>query len=106
MPRQPSAVRELRSIRKSFTQLARSFGRLEPLLTAATSPKATSRTPGGPRVRRKPRLNAKRRRSLKLQGQYMGTMRGLPARQKARVKRVRKEKGIRAAIVEAKRLSR
>jgi hypothetical protein len=71
MPRQPSAARELRSIRKSFTQLARSFGRLEPLLAAATSSRATSRTSGGPRLGRKLRLSAKHRQSLKLQGKYM-----------------------------------
>jgi hypothetical protein len=50
-------------------------------------------------------LSAKQRQALKLQGKYMGTMRGLPVRKQARVKRIRKEKGIRAAIAEARRLS-
>jgi hypothetical protein len=107
MPRQPSAAREVRSIRTSFTRLARSFGRLEALLAAAISPKASSRAlGGGPRLRRKPQLSAKQRAALKLQGKYMGTLRGLPARKQARVKRIRKERGIRAAIAEARRLVR
>lgn len=43
--------------------------------------------------------------ALKLQGKYVGTMRGLPPAMRARVKRVRARKGIRAAIAEARRLT-
>jgi len=42
---------------------------------------------------------------LKLQGKYMGTMRGLPPRKIAQVKRMRAEKGIRAAIAAAERMA-
>jgi hypothetical protein len=45
------------------------------------------------------------RRKLKLQGKYMGTMRGLKPRQRARVKKIRAAKGVRAAIAAAKRMA-
>jgi hypothetical protein len=41
---------------------------------------------------------------LKLQGRYVGTMRGLPAAKGVRTKKLRAEKGIRAAIAEARRM--
>jgi hypothetical protein len=52
------------------------------------------------------KLSPARRASLKLQGQYMGYLRGLGVRQKARVKAVRTKKGIRPAIAMAKRFAR
>jgi hypothetical protein len=106
MPRHSVATRELRSIRDSFAQLARSFGRLEPLLAASGSPKAAHETAGETRPRRRPRISAQQRQALKLQGKYMGTMRGLRPRQRAQVKKIRAKKGIRAAIAEARRLGR
>ena len=55
--------------------------------------------------RHKPRLTAAQSAHLKLQGKYMGTMRGLKPRQRAKVKKIRAEKGIRAAIAAARRMA-
>ena len=94
MPRQKAVIaREVRIIRTTFNRLARSFGRIAPLLAAQP----------GPNGRRK--LSAEQRKAMKLQGKYMGTMRGLKPRQRATVKQVRVEKGIRAAIAAARRLA-
>ncbi|MGH7228462.1 MAG: hypothetical protein ACREIH_04530 [Nitrospiraceae bacterium] len=54
---------------------------------------------------RRPRLSAKARASLVLQGRYMGYMRQLKPRQKAQVRRIREGKGVRVAIATAKRIS-
>ncbi len=94
-------AKELRSIRTTFRQLARAFTRLGPVLVNGAATAATEGTP----ARRRPRLTAKQRASLKLQGKYMGTMRGLSARKAAQVKRIRAAKGIRAAIVAAERMA-
>ena len=56
--------------------------------------------------RRKLRLSPARRRSLKLQGSYMGYMRQLKPREKARVKAVKDKKGFPAAIAVARRMVR
>jgi DNA-binding CsgD family transcriptional regulator len=57
------------------------------------------------RPRRKLHLTAARRAALRLQGEYMGTMRGLTRAQKSQVKKIRDTKGIRAAIAAARRLA-
>ena len=74
------------------------------MLTAATVNSSAATSSEKP-ARRKPRLTAEWRRALKLQGQYMGTVRGLKPRQRAQVKKIRAEKGLRAAIKAARRLS-
>jgi hypothetical protein len=75
---------------------------LAPLLQAAASA-----SPGNPSRRgRKLRLSAERRAALRLQGQYMGHLRSLKPRQKARVKALRAAKGIRPAIAFARRLAK
>jgi hypothetical protein len=51
------------------------------------------------------KLSPKRRAALKLQGQYMGYIRNLKPRQKARVKALKAKKGYRPAIALAKRLA-
>jgi len=56
--------------------------------------------------RRKLRLSPARRRTLKLQGSYMGYMRQLKPKQKARVKAVKEKKGFPAAIAAARRMVR
>ena len=104
MPRQSTVPREMWKIRSSFMQIARSFDRLGPMLQAAAVGNAVTTSTERP-ARKKPRLTAEWRRALKLQGQYMGTMRGLKPRQRARVKKIRAEKGIRAAIREARRMA-
>jgi hypothetical protein len=52
------------------------------------------------------RLTAARRAALKLQGQYLGTVRPLSKAAKAKIKAIREKKGFRAAIAEAKRLAK
>jgi hypothetical protein len=42
---------------------------------------------------------------LRIQGKYMGTMTGLPARRRAIVKKARADKGIRAAVATARRMA-
>ena len=95
----PSLARELQSVRVAFRQLDRSFARFVTALAAGQGASAA------PVVRRKLKLSPARKAALKLQGQYVGHMRGLAPAQKAKVKRVREAKGIRAAIAAAKRLS-
>jgi len=76
------------------------LARLVPLLEQA-------RTSGAPvRAPRKLRLSPQRRAALKLQGQYMGYIRGLKPRQKARVKAFAARKGVRAAVDLARRLAK
>ncbi len=103
--RQHSIRKEILNIRRSFVNIARAFERIEPALSAATTPPAAATAAAAKSTRRRPRLTEAQRRALKLQGRYMGTMRGLSARRQAKVKAIRKAKGIHAAIAEAKRLA-
>jgi len=89
--------RELYAIQVALRQLQRSFDRLAPALAAGS----TAPMP----ARRKMTMTPARRAALKLQGQYMGQMRNLKPQHKAKVKKIRAEKGIRAAIAAARRLS-
>ena len=95
-------AREIRSIRHQFQKLARSFGKLGPYLTPVP---AMAVAVEQKRTRRKPRLSAQQRAALKLQGKYMGTMRGLKPGQRAAIKKLRAEKGIEAAIRAAERMA-
>lgn len=54
--------------------------------------------------RRKLTLSEERRAQLKLQGQYMGYLRGLPPRKKAQVKATRASKGVLQAVRLARKL--
>lgn len=103
--RQHSIRKEILNLRRSFVNIARAFERIEPALTAATAPAPAGKGAAAKSTRRRPRLTTTQRRALKLQGRYMGTMRGLSARKQAKVKAIRKAKGIHAAIAEAKRLA-
>lgn len=99
--RRGSVSRDVLAIRRSLATIARALGRLAPALEAAT------RDSGSPSRRgRKLRLSPGRRATLKLQGRYMGHLRSLKPRQKARVKTLRATKGLRAAISFAKKLAR
>ena len=103
MPKSNAVLqKEIQSIRTSFRQLARSFSRLGPALAAQLESVPSK---AGASSRRKPRLSTRQRAALKLQGKYMGTMRGLPASKRAQVKKIRAEKGIKAAIAYAKKLA-
>lgn len=104
--RQNSISAEIRKIRRAFLNIAQAFDRLGPALAEASRPAPEIGGGAAKSGRRRPRLSAAQRRALKLQGKYMGTMRGLKAAAQARVKAIRKTKGIRAAIAEAQRLAR
>jgi len=94
-----SIRRELQSISRSLASASRAFARLGPVLEAAAR--------GGPSLVPRPRnLSPERRAELKLQGSYIGHVRKLSLKQRARVKKLRGEKGVRAAIRLAKALSR
>lgn len=101
-PRRRSIGREILLIRRSLASIMRSLVRLGPALegAAAGSPKDPARRG------RKLRLSAERRTALRLQGQYMGHLRSLKPRQKARVKALRAAKGIGPAIAFARRLAK
>src|SRR2546425_5771939 len=108
MPSTRSAlIHELTTIRASFRQLASCFGKIAPLLSAA--PGTSSANGTGPaevrRNRKRRTLTPARRKALKLQGRYIGTIRMLSAGKKAKVKRIRDAKGVRAAIAYARKLA-
>jgi hypothetical protein len=96
-----STEKSIQLIQESLVGLAKGLGGLLPLLNARN---------GNARVdvtseRRALNLSAKTRAFRKLQGSYMGYLRNLPAREKARVKAVRVAKGYPAALKLAKRLA-
>ncbi len=93
---------EIQSIRRSLAAVVRTLGRLGGAIDAAV--RASRSAAASPR--RKLNLTPKRKAALKLQGQYIGHMRMLPAKQQARVKAMRAQKGIHAAIRYAQALSR
>jgi hypothetical protein len=98
--RRPSVSRDFQSISRSLASITRAIARLAPVLDAA----ARSSAPPGPRRPRK--LSPERRAALKLQGSYIGHVRKLSLKQRAQVRKLRSEKGVRAAIRLAKALSR
>jgi len=106
--RRKVAVRHIREILKErdreIAALRRRLGELESLgagLAAGAAARA-AQTAGRVRRRLSPRVRALRRQ----QGQYMGLVRRLEAREKARVSAVREKKGLSAAIKLASRLRR
>ena len=96
------ATEQIRSIRKSLATIDRALVQLAEKLRTASS-RATAK-PSKPR--RRMTITPKRRAALKLQGQYMGYMRQLPARKKALVKAVKEKRGVEAAIAAARKLRR
>jgi hypothetical protein len=103
--RRRSVGRDIQAIRRSLGAIARALARLAPALEAALrGSDSRSENPG--RHGRKLKLSPARRAALKLQGQYMGYLRGLTRRQKARVKSVRATKGVRPALSLARTLAR
>jgi hypothetical protein len=101
-PRQRSVGAEIQSIRRSLSAVVRALTRLGPALEAS----ARAAAKGAARPRRKLQLSPARRAQLELQGQYIGHMRMLPARQQAAVKALRVKKGIRPAIALARKLGK
>ncbi len=97
-PRRSSIRRHIRTIRRSLSTIILALDRLVPALeSGGVAPS---------RRGRKLRLSPRRRAALALQGAYIGQLRNLAARQKARVKALRVKSGVRAAIRLAKRLAR
>jgi len=101
VPNRTRITKQLRAIRTFLKRADRDLRRLGPLVRAAE--RAAKRSAMKPR--RKLRLSPARRRSLKLQGSYMGYMRQLKPKQKARVKAVKQKKGFPAAIAMARGFS-
>ncbi len=99
--RRRSVGSDVQAIRRSLDSIARALARLAPALEAAI--RGSSKAPSSGR---KLRLSAARRRALRLQGQYIGHLRNLKPRHKARVKALRAAKGVRPAIAFARRLSK
>jgi len=99
-PRRRSIRRELQAISRSLASVSRAFARLGPVL------EAMARGANPALVPRPRNLSPRRRAELKLQGSYIGHVRKLNLKLRARVKKLREEKGVRAAIRLAKALSR
>ena len=102
MPRGRSATREIRVIRRALASIASALGRLAPQLAQPRNPKHAA----SDRPRRMLKLSAERRAALKLQGEYMGFLRGLKPRQRSQVKALRAAKGLSRAAALAKKLAR
>lgn len=104
---QRSVNKVIRKIHRSFLSVAKAIDGLAPVIASVSATRGATNGRGASTKsgRRRPRLTGVQRQALKLQGQYMGTMRGLKPRQQSRVKAVRREKGIRAAIAEARKLA-
>jgi len=101
-PARSRITKQLRVVRTSLRRIDHDLRRLGPLVRAAVQ--AAKRSAKNPR--RKLRLSPARRKTLKLQGSYMGYMRQLKPAQKARVKAVKERKGFAAAIAVARRMVR
>jgi len=95
-------VTEIARLRSSLRGVERSLRRLAPLLSSGTL------LIGGANgnSRKAPRLSPRTRASLVLQGRYMGYMRQLKPTEKARIRKIRETKGVRAAISSARQASR
>ncbi len=100
-----SPYRELRIIATSLQSIKEALSRLAPALAAPRGGLATvEQRP--PVARRKLNLSPARRAALKLQGQYMGYMRGLKPAEKNKIKAVAASKGVGAAVEAARKLAR
>lgn len=100
--RSNSISRPIRKIRRSLLAIVAALDDLVPALKQLDSGDGAAL----PTRRRTLTLSPKRRAALKLQGQYMGYLRGLKPRQQARVKALRAAKGVHGAIKLAKSLAR
>ena len=93
---------ELSNIVRSVGSIQDALSRLIPLLesrpAAAATAAAAPAVSGGRRPRRKLHLTPQRKAALKLQGQYMGYLRGLKPREQAKVKALAASKGVRSAV--------
>ncbi len=104
MPRQSRARinRQIRTIRRLRNDIDRAVGELVP---SGRDAQRVFRRMSATK-RRKPRLSPRRRAALELQGRYMGYMRRLTPRLKAKVRALKAKRGFPAAIAMARRLAR
>ena len=106
MPRLRSNAleKQVRALHLTLRRLDSELRGLLPAIAKATA--STMSSAGATPGRRKPQLSPERRRALQIHGQYLGRIRTLEPGLKARVKKVKAQKGYRAAIALAKRLAR
>jgi hypothetical protein len=97
-----SIGRELASARRSLRALERSLARLAAQVRDIG--RNNPATPGG-KPRRKLALSPARLKALRLHGKYLGYLRHLKPRAKAKVRALRAKKGVRAAIARARKLA-
>ena len=109
--RRSSVKKSLHTLARAFAEIERSLQQLSMRVRRAAREAARRRAmPARRRAMparrgRTLRITPERRAQLKLQGAYMGYMRQLGPRQKARVKAVKEQKGFKAAIAAAKTLA-
>ena len=100
MPRRTNVKTQLRHIRQSLRTIEKAIAKLAPVLEANDR---TDRNGASPR--RKMRITPERRAQMRLQGAYIGSLKQLGARDRARMRKVRAEKGVKRAIAEARKLA-
>jgi hypothetical protein len=112
MPQRPAETsRELLAISSSLETIIESLRRLVPLFSAPAGELARGQDTGAPRVpsatgqKRKLKVTPARRDALKVQGRYLGLLRGLKPRDRARVKAIAKSQGVSVAVALGQRLS-
>ena len=100
MPRQNSPMTQpMRAVRRSVRALERALLQL----AVAVQGVSAARAPASPT--RKLRLSPQRRAALKLHGRYLGHIRQLKPRQKAKVQAMKAKSGYHAAIRLAKTMA-
>jgi hypothetical protein len=103
MPNSMSSVSlEIAVLRRSMKAMDHALRRLASKHLAAANGRVNGKAAG---PARKLNLSPKRRAQLKLQGAYMGYLRGLKPKQRAEVKGLREKEGMRAAVTRAKKLA-
>ena len=95
-------VKKIHDLRQQLSTFDRSLRRLASMVGQLNGRIERRRKP---RTASHRRLSPKARASMVLQGRYMGYVRQLKPRQKARVRRIRETKGVRAAIAKARKLA-
>ncbi len=97
--------RMVRALRDRLASLERGLGRIGRQFKESPLPMGQGARAGvTKRVRKKPRISAATRKLYQQQGRYMAALRPLSKKQRAKVKTIRENAGVRAAIAAAKRL--
>jgi hypothetical protein len=94
--------KQIRAIRRSAREIEQALTRLAGLVGALERSAVRAQAAPGKRTLR---LTPKRRATLRMQGAYMGYMRQLGPRQKAKAKAVKEKRGFPAAIAVARKLA-